>query len=163
MHHPTDKIPHTTAFVTSVVEQWLEREIAQWVNYEGSIWQHIAPWANALTTELHLAPPIYMHIIDINTTAPHLWNKSQKMRCWAAHFRDNRKRFLQFRFRSMVNGSELLVAISDAKKLIWTYLSTWAHPSKDLALWSRILWQIPAPSLSKSAASVRLYEQIFSL
>ena len=27
MHHPTDKITHTTAFVTPVVEHWLEREI----------------------------------------------------------------------------------------------------------------------------------------
>ena len=29
MHHPTDRITHTTAFITSVVEHWLEREIAQ--------------------------------------------------------------------------------------------------------------------------------------
>ena len=32
MHHPTDRIIHTTAFVTPVVEPWLEREIAQWVH-----------------------------------------------------------------------------------------------------------------------------------
>ena len=32
MHHPIDRITHTTAFVTPVVEQWLEREIAQWVH-----------------------------------------------------------------------------------------------------------------------------------
>ena len=32
MHHPTDRITHTTAFVTPVVERWLEREIAQWVH-----------------------------------------------------------------------------------------------------------------------------------
>ena len=31
MHHPTDRITHTTAFVTPVVEHRLEREIAQWV------------------------------------------------------------------------------------------------------------------------------------
>ena len=31
MHHPTDRITHTTAFVTPVVEHWLEREIDQWV------------------------------------------------------------------------------------------------------------------------------------
>ena len=37
MHHPIDRITHTTAFVTPVVEHWLEREIAQWVHYEGSI------------------------------------------------------------------------------------------------------------------------------
>ena len=30
MHHPTDRITHTTAFVTPVVEHWLEREIGQW-------------------------------------------------------------------------------------------------------------------------------------
>ena len=56
MHHPTDKITHSTAFVTPVVEHWLEREIAQCVHHEGSIRRPIAPWANALTTELHLAP-----------------------------------------------------------------------------------------------------------
>ena len=32
MHRPTDRIAHTTAFVTPVVEHWLEREIAQWVH-----------------------------------------------------------------------------------------------------------------------------------
>ena len=30
MQHPTDRIIHTTAFVTPVVEYWLEREIDQW-------------------------------------------------------------------------------------------------------------------------------------
>ena len=40
------------SFVSPVVEHWLEREIA----HEGSIRRPIAPWANALTTELHLAP-----------------------------------------------------------------------------------------------------------
>ena len=32
MHHPTDRIAHTTAFVTPVVEHGLERAIAQWVH-----------------------------------------------------------------------------------------------------------------------------------
>ena len=27
MHHPTDRITYTTAFVTPVVEHWLEREM----------------------------------------------------------------------------------------------------------------------------------------
>ena len=43
-------------FVTPVVEHCLEREIAQWVHHEGSIRRPIEPWANTLTTELHLAP-----------------------------------------------------------------------------------------------------------
>ena len=33
MHHPTDMVAHTTAFVTPVVEHWLEREIGQWVQH----------------------------------------------------------------------------------------------------------------------------------
>ena len=37
MHHPTDRITHTTAFVTQVVDHWLDREIAQWVHHEGLI------------------------------------------------------------------------------------------------------------------------------
>ena len=31
MHYPTDRIAHTTAFITPLVEHWLEREIAQWI------------------------------------------------------------------------------------------------------------------------------------
>ena len=42
MHHPTYRIAHTTAFVTPVVEHWLEHEIAQWVHYEGFVlWKKI--------------------------------------------------------------------------------------------------------------------------
>ena len=29
MHHPTDRIAHTMAIVTPVVEPWLEQEIGQ--------------------------------------------------------------------------------------------------------------------------------------
>ena len=36
-----DRITHTMTFVTPVVEQWLEREIAQWVHHEGLIRQPI--------------------------------------------------------------------------------------------------------------------------
>ena len=32
MHHPTERIAHTTAFVTPVVVHWLERERPQWVH-----------------------------------------------------------------------------------------------------------------------------------
>ena len=43
VHHPTDRITHTMAFVTPVVDHWLEREIAQWVHHEGLILRPIAP------------------------------------------------------------------------------------------------------------------------
>ena len=49
MHHPTDRITHTTAFVTPVVEHWLEREIAQWVHtMKDRFRRPIAPRAYAL-------------------------------------------------------------------------------------------------------------------
>ena len=56
MHHPTDRITHTTAFVTPVLEHCQEREIAEWIHHEGSIRRPITPLAITLTTELHLAP-----------------------------------------------------------------------------------------------------------
>ena len=34
MHYPTERIVHTMAFATSVMEHWLEREIAEWVHHE---------------------------------------------------------------------------------------------------------------------------------
>ena len=37
MHHFTHSIAHTTAFVISVVDHWLEKEIAQLVHNDGSI------------------------------------------------------------------------------------------------------------------------------
>ena len=37
MHHHTDRIAHTTVFITPTVEYWREREISQLVHHEGSI------------------------------------------------------------------------------------------------------------------------------
>ena len=51
MHHPTDRIAHTTAFVTPVVEHWLEREEAQWVHHEGSIQRPIM-WIRSWRKEM---------------------------------------------------------------------------------------------------------------
>ena len=70
MHHPTDRITHTTGFVTPVLEHWLEQEIAQWVHHEGSIRRPITPWANDLTTELHLA------LLSNVTCVCHTWSKT---------------------------------------------------------------------------------------
>ena len=52
MHHPTDRIAHTTTFVTPVVEHWLEREIAQWVHPM----KDRSDNPNTLTTELRPTP-----------------------------------------------------------------------------------------------------------
>ena len=46
MHHPTDRITHTTAFVTPVVEHWLEREIAQQLKTEPPTWGQCSPVTN---------------------------------------------------------------------------------------------------------------------
>ena len=57
MHHPTDRIIHITAFVTSIVEHWQERELAQWVHsMKDRSDDPLHHEQNALTTELHLAP-----------------------------------------------------------------------------------------------------------
>ena len=54
MHHPTDRITHTTAFVTPVVKHWLEREIAQWGIEQAGTWLHgegsIGPMSVGLLT-----------------------------------------------------------------------------------------------------------------
>ena len=54
MHHPRDRIAHITAFITLIVEQWLEGEIAIWVHHKGSIQLPTAQWVSALTTEIYL-------------------------------------------------------------------------------------------------------------
>ena len=46
MHHSTDRITHTTAFVTPVVEHWLEQEIAQWVHPRKELFR---VWSNRWT------------------------------------------------------------------------------------------------------------------
>ena len=33
MHHPTDRITHTTAFVTPVVEHWLKKVIGKYTGW----------------------------------------------------------------------------------------------------------------------------------
>ena len=73
MHHPTERITHTTAFVKPVVEHWLEQEIAWWIHLEGSIRRPIAPWANALTTELHLAPCLGMCWWSLKASVTQCW------------------------------------------------------------------------------------------
>ena len=40
MHHPTDKLAHTMAFVTPVVEHWLEQEIAELYGIEHMVKDH---------------------------------------------------------------------------------------------------------------------------
>ena len=55
MHHPTDRIAHTTAFVTPVVEHWHEREIAQWVHPLKDRSDDRSQHERTPTTELHLA------------------------------------------------------------------------------------------------------------
>ena len=60
-------IQQTGRSVTPILEHWLEREIAQWVHHERSIRRTIAPRANALTTELHLAPSWQTFLRKINS------------------------------------------------------------------------------------------------
>ena len=73
---PTDRIAYTTIFVTPVEEHCLEREIAQWINHEGSMQRPIDPSPNALTTKLHIASDLN----NGNQTEFHDWcNKGHGM------------------------------------------------------------------------------------
>ena len=54
MHHPTDRITHTTDFVTPVVEHWLEREIAQWVHVIEAIQANKAKVLSAYVSMLNV-------------------------------------------------------------------------------------------------------------
>ena len=57
MYHSSDRIPHTTAFVTTSRGALAgTRNSSMDPPHEGSIRRPIEPWANALSTELHLAP-----------------------------------------------------------------------------------------------------------
>ena len=83
--HRQDNTWHTTAFVTPVVEHWLEREISQCVHHEESIRRHIAPWVNVLTTDLHLDPSgqtkinnVFECIKSIFKKSKHLLNTAQR-------------------------------------------------------------------------------------
>ena len=58
MHYPTDSIIHTTAFVTPVVELWLEREIAQWVH----------PMKDRSDDPSHHERTLYHRVLEINSS-----------------------------------------------------------------------------------------------
>ena len=57
MHHPTVRTAHTTAFITPVMEQWLERDIALWVHLERSNQKTTAPRVDALPWFLYMHHP----------------------------------------------------------------------------------------------------------
>ena len=78
MHHPTDRIAHTTAFVTPVVEHWQEREIAQWVQ----------PMKDRFNDPSHhertLLPRIYNSLLILTgSTPPPLLPPKWKIECSA--------------------------------------------------------------------------------
>ena len=63
MHHPTDRITHTSLCYTSRGALAGTRNSSMCPLHEESIRRPIAPWANALTTELHLASSPWMEAL----------------------------------------------------------------------------------------------------
>ena len=55
--HRKDNTYHVLYYTSRGALAWTIK-IAQWVHHVGSIRRPIASWTNALTTELHLAPPV---------------------------------------------------------------------------------------------------------
>ena len=127
MHHSTDRIIHTTAFVTPVVEHWLEREIAQWVHLEGSIWRPITPWANALTTELHLTPLKDGRICFSQGHTHYSFMESDTIKDYSDSERGNLLRHFM--------GYSFCLA---ARDLLYASSQTWQHTPQSLLhqLWS---------------------------
>ena len=59
MHHPTDRISHTTAFVTPVVEHWLEQE--NWVTSDSN-YTYIHTYTHTyIHTHIHTFIHTYIH------------------------------------------------------------------------------------------------------
>ena len=67
MHHSTDRIAHTTAFVTPVVEHWLEREIASWVHPMKDQSDNPSQHERTLLPQSYISLPFnYLFIITID-------------------------------------------------------------------------------------------------
>ena len=55
--------------------------------HEGSIWRPIAPWANALTTELNLAPTLNVRLTHCESRSPWIFSRRvpwRTCRLWRA-------------------------------------------------------------------------------
>ena len=80
IHHPTDRLAHTRAFVAPIVEHWLEWEIAQWVHQEWSIRQihrnHDRTLLPRSYISLYLCDGAYKRILAANRKAwPIKWQQ----------------------------------------------------------------------------------------
>ena len=65
MHHSIDRIACAMAFVTPVVEHWLEWEIAQWVHHDGLI-----RWVDALQLSYIL---LHVRVCVCACVCIHMW------------------------------------------------------------------------------------------
>ena len=95
MHHPTDRIIHTKAFVTPVVEHWLEREIAQCVHHE----LHLAPvsigsYNNIQQRNEQTSIVITIVAISFNSNNIHNNNNKSNLNCLTASVTDLENLFL---------------------------------------------------------------------
>ena len=88
MHHPTDRIAHTTAFVTPVVEHWLEREIYQWgrTGMRKRIYTWCEKWTNTTFTKCccwyaYLFPCTSLPVSRSPLWAGWCWSSTWARRC----------------------------------------------------------------------------------
>ena len=73
MHHPTDRITHTTAYVTPVMEHWLEREIAQWVHPMKDRSNDTSHHEQTLLSYLALVPTLSINTVEGAGGNLYLW------------------------------------------------------------------------------------------
>ena len=123
MHHPTDRIVHTTAFVTPVVMHWPEREIAQWVH----------PMKDRSDDPSHhertLLPRSYISLPYTTNTECVLWselaltNKNERM------FRDTPAEDKQQGFFYMHHPTDRITPV--VEHWLEREIAQWVHPMKD--------------------------------
>ena len=101
MHHPTDRIAHTTAFVTPVVEHWLEREkyvsalFVSWssrvrslvsISLGYSSYRYVMEWNVVFWMGNRIYVSIYYHVSDTHSrTQPLAWPVTLPMSIFCHH------------------------------------------------------------------------------
>ena len=82
---PTDRIAHTTAYVTPVMEHWLEREIAKWVHHEGLIRRPITLWRDNLPLSyilLYVSADLFIPVEDVTPICVLFVLGAEAGSCW---------------------------------------------------------------------------------
>ena len=151
MHHPTDRIEHTTTFVAPVMEHWLERVITQWVHPMKDRSDNQSHHERTLLPQSYISLPQWWWILEIKLNSPQTKHFKQILLVSNMHYQLNIdssnhdfSTFVHTKFDINVNEivySRLLVTVFVAQ---WfNGWSEWPVP---------ILYFIKEPKMNKTAS-----------